>query len=75
MVIHLKEVDDKGKTIEITDIEMDIKEKEFEEYNNLFCKCDYLEKHPKLNSEYVRNYKGVSHGWICPKCKKITQIG
>lgn len=75
MVIHLTEVDDKGKTIGVTNIEMDVTEKEMEEYDNLVCKCDYLEKHPKSNPEYVKNYNGVSHGWICPKCKKFIQIG
>ena len=46
-----------------------------EEYNNLFCKCDYFEKHPNINPEYVEHYKGVNHGWICPKCKHFVQIG
>ena len=73
MVIHLTEVDIKGKKIGVTDI--DITEEELKEYNNIFCECDYLEKHSKLNPKYVKNYNGVSHGWICPKCKKFVQIG
>ncbi len=75
MVFHLTQVDTKGKTIGVTDIDMDVTGEELKEYNNLFCECDYLEKHPKLNPEYVKNYNGVSHGWICPKCKKFVQIG
>lgn len=75
MLIHLTEVDDKGKPIGVTDINTSFTEQELDEYKELFCKCDYLEKHPKLNPEYVENYNGISHGWICPKCKKFIQIG
>ena len=48
---------------------------ELEEYEALFCECHYLEQHPNSNAEYVEKYNGVNHGWICPKCKKFTQIG
>ena len=54
---------------------MDITKEELEEYEALFCECHYLEQHPNSNAEYVEKYNGVNHGWICPKCKKFTQIG
>ena len=75
MKFTLREIDDKGNEIKVTELDMDITQEEFEEYQDLYCECDYLEKHPKLHPEYVENYNGVSHGWICPKCKKFVQIG
>ena len=64
MKFTLTETDINGNPINTTEIDLDVTEKEMEEYNNLFCKCDYLE-----------HYKGVNHGWICPKCKHFVQIG
>ena len=75
MEIKLKEVDINGKTLGITKINVDITEKELKEYDKLFCKCTYLKENPNSNPKYVENYKGVSHGWICPKCKNFVQIG
>ena len=75
MKIKLTEVDINGNKIGTTELDMDVTQEEIDAYNELFCECDYLEKHPNLNARYVENYKGVSHGWICPKCKKFTQIG
>lgn len=75
MKFTLKQVDINGNEIETTEIDMDVTQEEMDEYNNLFCECDYLKKHPKINAKYVENYNGVSHGWICPKCKKFVQIG
>ena len=75
MKFTLTETDINGNPINTTEIDLDVTEKEMEEYNNLFCKCDYLEKHPNINAEYVEHYKGVNHGWICPKCKHFVQIG
>ena len=55
-----------------TKIDMDVTKEEMKEYDALFCKC----KNPNHdNAKYVENYMGVSHGWICPKCKKFLQIG
>ena len=36
-----------------------------------WCRCKYLGDDHK----YVECYKGVDHGWICPKCKRFHQIG
>lgn len=75
MKVTLTQVDINGNKITDHEIETSITEKEWEEYGKLFCDCNYLETHPNVNAEYVEHYKGVSHGWICPKCKKFTQIG
>lgn len=75
MKFTLTEVDQNGNKIETTELNMDITQEELDEYSKLFCKCDYLEKHPNINAEYVEHYKDVSHGWICPKCKHFVQIG
>ena len=72
MEITLTEVDLKGNKIGETKIDMDVTKEEMKEYDALFCKC----KNPNHdNAKYVENYMGVSHGWICPKCKKFLQIG
>ena len=73
MKIKLIETDINGN--EIGETEIDITKEELEEYEALFCECHYLEQHPNSNAEYVEKYNGVNHGWICPKCKKFTQIG
>lgn len=75
MKIKLTEVDINGNEIETTELDMDITQEEMDAYNDLFCECDYLEKHPNVCTKYVTNYMGVSHGYICPKCKKFNQIG
>lgn len=75
MKFSLTEVDLNGNKIGTTTIDMNITEKELEEYQNIWCDCDYLEKHPEKNAEYIENYLGTSHGWICPNCKKYVQIG
>ena len=75
MKFTLTEVDDKGNKISETKLDMNITEKELDEYDKLFCKCDYLKNNPEELPEYVENYKGVKHGWICPECKLFTQIG
>lgn len=75
MKFTLTEVDQNGNKIETTELDMDITQEELDEYSKLFCKCDYLEKHPNENPIYVENYNSVSHGWICPHCKKFVQIG
>jgi hypothetical protein len=36
-----------------------------------WCHCGYT----GTNVKYVRNYRGVSHGYTCPKCKRFKQIG
>ena len=52
--------------------------KEFEEQakeeEKLWCKCSNT-KESVEDAEYVENYLGVKHGYICPKCKKFVQIG
>lgn len=73
--IKLTEVDSKGNEIETTSIKINLTKKELKEYQKLYCECNYLEKHQEELPEYVENYNGVSHGWICPKCKKFIQIG
>lgn len=63
---------------QITETKVNLKgytEKDLEKEQALYCSCDYLEKHPEKRSEYVKNHLGVNHGWICPSCKKFTQIG
>lgn len=72
MKVTLTEIDINGKKIGTTEIDVDVTKEEMEEYNKLFCEC----KNPNYNtSKYVENYNGVSHGWICSKCKKFLQIG
>lgn len=75
MKFTLRQVDLDGNEIETTEIDLDTTKEEMEQFGNLFCKCGYLEKHPDLHPEYVENYNNVSHGWICPSCKKYVQIG
>lgn len=73
MKITLTEVDLNGNEIGTTEVETT--QEKLNAYRELFCECDYLEKHPNVCTIYVKNYKGVNHGYICPKCKKFTQIG
>ena len=76
MKFSLTEVDIKtNEEIRTTELEIDITQEELDEYSKLFCNCNYLQEHPNKQAEYVEHYKGVSHGWICPKCKKFVQIG
>lgn len=75
MKINVTETDIKGNPINTTELDLDITQEELEEYGKLFCSCNYLKKHPNIYPEYVEHYKNVSHGWICPKCKKFVQIG
>lgn len=75
MKITLTEVDLNGNEIGTTELDMEITQEEIDAYSKLFCECDYLEKHPNSSTIYVKNYKGVNHGYICPKCKKFSQIG
>ena len=42
----------------------------FHEDDDLYCDCG-----SEADPEYVVNYMGVSHGWICPECGKFRQIG
>lgn len=58
-----------------TTANVDITEEELNKYEDLICKCNYLETHSNAQPKYVKNYLGVSHGWICPHCKKYVQIG
>jgi len=73
MSFMLRQVDLNGNVIGTTKIDMD--KEEVKEFCNLFCDCKYLENNPDSDAIYVENYNGVSHGWICPKCKKFVQIG
>ena len=75
MKFTLTEIDDKGNKIGVSELDLDATEKEIEEYDKLFCKCDYLKKHPDEKPKYVENHKGINHGWICPKCNLFIQIG
>ena len=76
MEITLKRVDfETDKVLETTQVNVDYTQEEMRAYEDLFCKCNFLENNPKKTPKYVENYNGVSHGWICPKCKKFTQIG
>lgn len=75
MKFTITERDINDKPIKTTKIELDATEEEIREYNDLFCKCNYLENHPNINAEYVEHYKGVNHGWLCPCCKLFIQIG
>lgn len=76
MQFTLNEVDFKtGEVLETTQVEMDYSKEELEAFYDLFCECDYLDNNPKVQPKFVTNYKGVSHGWICPKCRKFVQIG
>lgn len=36
-----------------------------------WCRCGYT----GIDVTYVENYKGESHVYICPKCKRYVQIG
>ena len=45
-----------------------------EEEEDLWCDCGGAED-PNIEPEYVEDYMGVSHGWICPNCGKFVQIG
>ena len=77
MKIHVAYQDENGNITE-SDIQLDLTPEEeefFKESEKLYCKCDYLEKHPRANEKYVENYKGVNNGYICPGCKKFIQIG
>lgn len=63
---------------QITETKVNLKgytEKDLQKENALYCSCNYLENNPGINSIYVENHLGVNHGWICPSCKKFTQIG
>lgn len=40
---------------------------------SIWCNCE--NKEYAMNAIYVEHYKGVNHGWICPHCRKFTQIG
>lgn len=76
MKLSLTEVDiETKKEIRTIEFDVDISQKELDEYGKLFCDCKYLKEHPNKQPEYVEHYKGVSHGWICPKCEKFVQIG
>ena len=44
MKFTLTEIDDKGNKIGVSELDLDATEKEIEEYDKLFCKCDYLKK-------------------------------
>ncbi|MNP57256.1 hypothetical protein D3C76_1520670 [compost metagenome] len=37
----------------------------------IWCHCGYKGK----SVDYVTNYRGQTHGHICPKCKRYKQIG
>ena len=52
-----------------------VTEEDLKAYNEKWCECDYLATHPNAQTKYVENYLGERHGWICPSCKKFTQIG
>lgn len=76
MKFTLTQIDiETNKKIATTELDMNITEKEMNEYSQLWCDCNYLKSNPDKQPKYVENYKGVSHGWICPKCKKFIQIG
>lgn len=41
-------------------------------YTKIWCNC----KNPDRNNLiYKKNYLGVNHGYVCPKCKKYVEIG
>ena len=42
----------------------------FHEDDDLYCDCG-----SETDPEYVTNYMGVNHGWVCPECGKFRQIG
>lgn len=44
---------------------------ELKRIEKLSCKCEEPDDCPR----FVRNYKGVSHGYICNKCGKFVQFG
>ena len=77
MKINLVDNNEKSEpeviTVNLKDL--GITKKDLEEYKKLFCKCNYLKENPNIPVEYVENYLGVNHGYICPKCKKFVQIG
>lgn len=35
-----------------------------------WCTCEN-----KNDTNFVQNYQGVSHGWICTRCKRFVQMG
>lgn len=45
--------------------------KELKRIDKLSCKCEKPDDCPS----FVKNYKGVSHGYICKKCGKFVQFG
>lgn len=71
MDFNLTLVNANGEPIEEHVVSLDITEEELEAEKELFCTCDQPDKSP----DYVENYLGVSHGWICKKCGKFVQIG
>lgn len=50
------------------EIYLDLKE---DMIDTVWCHCGYTGS----NADYVEHYKGVNHGWICPKCKRFIQVG
>lgn len=52
-----------------------VTEEDLKAYEEKWCECNYLDTHPNAQAKYVENYLGERHGWICPSCKKFTQIG
>lgn len=75
MKFKLREVDLNGNEIGVSELDLNVTQEQLDEYDNSFCKCDFRKENSTLHVDYVEHYKGVSHGWICTKCKKFVQIG
>ena len=82
MEFILHEVDRNGNPIKAPEtINLEVTKEEYERELEIFCDCDYLENHPKESPKYVESAKIPKigkvnhHGWICPGCKKYTQVG
>lgn len=73
MVWNITLTDVNGNEIKKVEVDMP---KEFDERakeeEKLWCRCGY---ETDGDAEYVEDYLGVDHGWICPKCQKFVQIG
>lgn len=68
--------DGKEVVVNTTTIQMDEEflEQAQKEEKDLWCNCGGADN-PNIEKEYVEDYLGVDHGWICTKCGKFVQIG